>query len=111
MKILLDRCIPKRLARLLIGHLPTHASEVEWGGEPNGKLVASAAVEGFEVILTVDKRMPQETSLQGLPIGGLVIDVPDNTLETLIKALPDVLSELPNLKAGSYLIVRPDLWR
>lgn len=112
MKVLLDRCLPKRFtAEFSAAHLAVHASDLPWGAESNGALVRSASEEGFEVLLTVDKGMQFQTSLSGLSLGALVLDVSDNTLETLQLASSDIREALQRVKAGEYLVLRTGPWK
>lgn len=69
MRILLDECVPQKFAELLEGHAVKTAPEMGWAGIKNGQLLALAA-QSFDVMITVDKRMPaqQDVSKLGLPV-------------------------------------------
>lgn len=43
MKVLLDECVPQRLAALLQGHSVRTACEMDWASVKNGQLLTLAA--------------------------------------------------------------------
>lgn len=63
MKILLDHCVHRRFAQLLIGHEVHHTSEMGWGELQNGKLLQAAEVSEFEVLVTVDKNLQHQQNI------------------------------------------------
>jgi hypothetical protein len=84
MNILLDNCVDWRAARLLAGHDVTHAMDMGWEQLSNGKLLASAASVGYEVIITVDKKIKYEQNLELLPLTVIEIDTPDSRLPAIV---------------------------
>ena len=59
MKLLLDECAPKRLRNDFPGHEIRTVEEVGLKGLKNGELLRAAA-EQFDVLITVDRRMPSD---------------------------------------------------
>ena len=63
MKVLLDECIPRPLAR----HLPSHdvrtVPQMGWASTVNGTLLKLAEAE-FEVFITVDKGIRYQQNLR-----------------------------------------------
>ncbi len=57
MKILLDECVPVRLKQHLVGFNVSTATELDWSGLKNGKLIQMAIDSGFDVLITVDKNL------------------------------------------------------
>ena len=104
MKILLDECLPKRLARLLIGHDVQTVRQMNWLGFSNGKLLA-AANPHFEVFITVDKNIIQQQSLAGFRIAVVVLQARSNKIEDLSPLVPKVVALLPELKNGQLVRV------
>ena len=51
MKILLDECVNRRLARDFIGHEVSTVEQMGWKSKENGELLALAAKD-FEVFVT-----------------------------------------------------------
>jgi predicted nuclease of predicted toxin-antitoxin system len=60
MKVLLDHDLPKQLRLLLRGHLALTARQMLWDELSNGRLIAVAQAQGFDILLTADKRMFQQ---------------------------------------------------
>jgi predicted nuclease of predicted toxin-antitoxin system len=54
MRILLDECIDRRLARDLVGYEVKTVPQMGWAGVKNGQLL-SLAVREFDVFVTVDQ--------------------------------------------------------
>jgi hypothetical protein len=103
-KILLDECLPRRLAGLLIGHDVRSVRQMNWLGLSNGKLL-SAADPHFQVFLTVDKNLVQQKSLTGFQIAVVILRAPSNKIEDLSPLIPELLGILPCLKPRQVVIV------
>lgn len=59
MRILLDECLPKDLARLLPGHEVKTVPQAGWASISNGKLLQLIKESGrFDLFITVDKKLP-----------------------------------------------------
>ena len=54
MKILLDECIDRRLAKEIEGHEVSTVPQVGWAGIQNGELLRLAQAQ-FDVFVTVDR--------------------------------------------------------
>jgi len=83
LRILLDNCVDRRLARLLTGHEVSHTSRVGLSAVSNGLLLKSAAEQGFEVLITVDQKIRYEHNLEMLPVAVLELDTRDSRLGAL----------------------------
>jgi hypothetical protein len=61
MRILLDECLPARFRRELPGHEVQTVPQAGWASIKNGKLLQLiAASEKFDMLLTVDKKLPDK---------------------------------------------------
>lgn len=78
MRILLDNCVPYRAKRLFEGHDVQHTTDLSWEELSNGRLLAAAAGERFDVMLTVDKKIKFEQNLDRLPLTVIEIDTSDS---------------------------------
>ena len=58
-KILLDECVDRRLARDLVGHSVSTVPRRGWAGIKNGELLALAETE-FDLFITVDRKISME---------------------------------------------------
>jgi hypothetical protein len=63
MKVLLDECIDRRLAKEFVGYEVKTVPEMGWVGVKNGKLLALAESE-FEVFVSVDRNLKKKICLQ-----------------------------------------------
>lgn len=62
MKLLLDECIDRRLARELTAHEVKTVPQMGWAGTKNGQLLALAEAE-FDVFITVDRNLSCQQNL------------------------------------------------
>ena len=62
MKIILDECIDRRLARELIGYDVSTVPKMGWAGIKNGQLLARVSGT-FDVVITVDRNLTAEQNL------------------------------------------------
>ena len=99
MRVLLDACVPKGLRRSLPGHEVRTAPEMGWGDLDNGDLLD---VMGglFDVLVTVDQRLPRQQHIEGRPLGVVVLRAKSNRLSDLLPLVSDLLAALFSLAAG-----------
>jgi len=108
LKLLLDNCVPYRAKRLFEGHEVSHAKDVGWQDLENGRLLAAAADDGFEVVVTIDKKMRSQQNLDELPVTVFEIDSPDSRLPEIRRLAPFVLAALPDCKHYRFMSVDQD---
>ena len=104
MKILLDECIDRRLAKDLPGHTVRTAPQMGWAGLKNGRLLALAEKE-FEVFVTVDRNLSFQQHLPQFKIAVLVLSARSNRLADLQPLIPAMLAVFPTLKAGEAMLI------
>ena len=98
MRILLDECLPRRLARELIGHEVETVPQAGWSGIKNGDLLHRAA-DRFDALLTIDQRFAQGVSVP--PSLVLVtIAAKSNRFESLKPLIPAILQALVKTPKG-----------
>src|SRR5438093_3267777 len=68
MRVRLDACVPRGLRDSLSSHEVRTAPEMGWGDLDNGDLL-DAMTGQVDVLVTVDKRLPQEQRIADLPFG------------------------------------------
>ena len=101
MKILLDECVPKKLARELVGHECLTVAGMGWRGVKNGELLRRITNEGFQAMLTVDKNLQFQQPIERLPFALVVLDTPRTTLTALRELIPQCLEILKDVKPGT----------
>ena len=99
MKLLLDECIDRRLAKDLEGHEVKTVPQMGWAGIKNGELLALAERE-FEVFITVDRNLSFQQHLPKFNIAVLVLHATSNRLADLKLLAPAILSRLSTLAKG-----------
>ena len=73
MRILFDHGTPSGIARELAGHEVTEAIERGWDRISNGELLKLAEEQGFELLLTTDKRIRYQQNLTSRKIAIVVL--------------------------------------
>ena len=104
MRVLLDECVPKKLARELRGHEVRTVTEMGWAGTKNGPLLRQAASE-FDIFLTVDQGVEFQQSLSGLDLAVVVMAAASNDVDDLRPLVPRVLAALEAAPAGQVVRV------
>ncbi len=111
-RILLDENVPAALGRLLTGHDVKPAYVMGWSGLANGKLIAAAEAEGFDILVTADSNIRYQQNLAGRRIALVVLST---NIWPTIRANPDpVRHAVDRAQPGSYTAVpfdRPPLRR
>lgn len=104
MKVLLDECIPSRLARSFRDHEIKTVRQMNWQGLKNGALLAKAN-EGFQVLITVDKNLVYQQRLEDLTISILILRAPSNKLKELVLLVPQINEEFHRILPGEVKII------
>ena len=99
MKLLLDECIDRRLAKDLEGHDVKTVPQMGWAGIKNGALLTLAGDE-FDVFITVDRNLSFQQNLPDFNIAVLVLHATSNRLADLKPLAPKILATLPTLTKG-----------
>ncbi len=100
MKLLLDECIDRRLAKDLEGHDIRTVPQMGWAGVKNGELLELAERE-FDVFITVDRNLSFQQNLPKFNIAVLVLHAASNRLADLKLLAPKILLTLPSLTKGN----------
>jgi len=104
-RILLDENLNWRLEQFLPGHEIKSVPRIGWAGLKNGKLLARAAAENFEVLLTMDGSMASQQNLSKIKLAIVALRAPSNRLADTSPLMPKVLALLPTLKPGKVVKV------
>lgn len=109
MRLLLDECLPKDLARELPGHTVKTVPQAGWASISNGKLLRLIAdSEKFDVFVTVDKSLPHQQKTKALPFAIVVLRVKSNRLIHVSPFAAEILRRLPEFQPGHvYVLSRP----
>ena len=107
MKVLLDECLPRKLANLIVGHAVKTAPQMGWANVENGRLLALAE-KSFDVFVTVDKKLPEQQDLRKFNIGVIVLLCRSNRLPDLQPLVPKLLDSLRAVKKGKALRIISD---
>jgi len=99
MRVLLDECLPKRLASELAGHEVSTVSLSGWAGLRNGELLRRIAGR-FGVFVTIDGNLAHQQPLAALPFAVIVLKSPSNKIEDLRPLVPRILSILEDIQPG-----------
>ncbi|MCU0543923.1 MAG: DUF5615 family PIN-like protein [Oscillatoriaceae cyanobacterium Prado104] len=104
MKLLLDECIDRKLAREFAGCEVKTVPQMGWAGVKNGQLLALAEAE-FDVFITVDRNLSFEQNLPQFNIAVIVLQAPSNRLADLKPLASKVLAILPTVAIGKAVNV------
>jgi hypothetical protein len=106
MKLLLDECVDVHFRTYIAGHEVFTTKYMGWTGISNGRLLALAAANGFDAMLTTDHSVIAQQNLSTLPLAVVVLDVASNDLTDLVTLLPNLLTALPTLAPRSCVEIR-----
>jgi predicted nuclease of predicted toxin-antitoxin system len=98
-RLLLDECVDRRLARDISGHEVATVVDLGWAGVRNGALLARAAGQ-FDVFVTVDRNLAFQQRIDNLPFAVVVLRARTNRLVDLKPLIPLLLQLLPNVRPG-----------
>lgn len=99
MKLLLDECIDRRLAKEIEGHEVVTVPQAGWAGIQNGELLRRAQ-EQFDVFVTVDRNLCFQQHLPQFTIAVIVLQAPTNRLKDLRPLVPQLQRQLSDAPKG-----------
>ncbi len=99
MRLLLDECVDRRLARDIAGHDVATVVELGWSGTRNGALLRRAHGQ-CDVFVTVDRNLAFQQPITGLPFAVVVLRARSNRLADLRPLVPLLLAAIPTLAPG-----------
>ena len=106
MRILLDECLPARFRRELPGHETQTVPQAGWAGIKNGRLLRLIAGSGkFDVFLTVDKNLPRQQKISGLPFAVVVLRARSNNIADVRPFAPKILRRLAGFQPGHVYVL------
>ena len=104
MKLLLDECIDRKLAREFVGYEVKTVSQMGWAGTKNGQLLTLAVAE-FDVFITVDRNLSFQQNLPEFDIAVIVLQASSNRLADLKPLIPKVLANLSTAIKGQAIVI------
>ncbi|PHM06546.1 DUF5615 family PIN-like protein [Nostoc sp. 'Peltigera malacea cyanobiont' DB3992] len=104
MKLLLDECIDRKLAREFVRYEVKTVPQMGWAGVKNGQLLALAEAD-FDVFITVDRNLSFQQNLPHFDIAIIVLQAQSNRLIDMKPLVPKVLATLATAVKGQAIVV------
>jgi predicted nuclease of predicted toxin-antitoxin system len=104
MRVVLDECLPKRLARELPGHEVTTVPAAGLAGLVNGKLLRRIS-GNYEVFVTIDGNLTAQQNMKGLSFAVIVLRARSNKIEDIRPLIPQILEALSVATPGQVAVV------
>ena len=94
MRVLLDACVPERLAPLIVGHQVTTVRQAFGTTSLDDAELLRLMQSWFDVLVTVDKGMKYQQNLQGFAGTIVLLRAHSNAIEQLTPLVPQLLAVL-----------------
>ncbi|MEI6168817.1 MAG: DUF5615 family PIN-like protein [bacterium] len=102
MKVILDECLPRRLARDLHSHTITTVPRQGWAGRKDSELLSLIRGE-FDVFVTMDSNLIYQQALPADSLCVIVLHAPNSCYETLLPLIERLLDAINNAKPGRVI--------
>lgn len=99
MRVLLDACVPRRLADELRGHDVRTVPEMGWADLDDGPLL-DAMAGLFDALVTVDKSLPKQQRIHTRSFRVVVLRAKTNRLADLLPLVATLRAALEELQPG-----------
>ena len=106
MKLLVDECIDERLRLLSPGHECETARFANLAGLKNGRLLEAAEEAGYDVLITVDQKIPDQQNMSGRRIALVILCGRTNRLRDLEALVPAAISAIDSIRRGDVVRIR-----
>ena len=104
MKLLLDECIDRRLAREFVNTEVKTVAQLKWASIKNGALLSLAKKE-FDVFVTVDRNLSFQQNIPKFDIAVIVLRAKTNKLEDLRPLVPEIEAVAARARKGELIQV------
>lgn len=105
MRIVLDACVPERLARYIAGHeVTTVRAALDTTDLDDGQLL-DALTPLCDAFVTVDKSLRYQQNLRARPFRIVLLRTHSNAIEHLVPLVPTLLTTLSEMQAGELRVV------
>ena len=105
MRVLLDECVDRRLARHLQQFTVRTVPEMGWATIKDGALLALAERE-FDVFVTVDRNLAFQQTIPKFALAVIVLTARTNRLADLMPLVPELCEAIPSALKGEVTIIR-----
>ena len=102
MKVVIDECLPRRLANVLVGHKVWTVQQLRLNGLLNGALL-KAIKDDFDVFITVDQNLAFQQNLKSVKIAVIVLSTRTNRFDDIQPLIPAILKALQRIKPGQII--------
>ena len=103
MRVLLDECLPRTLARELSGHEVRTVTQAGWSSVKNGELLRLAEQE-YDALITIDQRFAKGHEIPA-SIALITLVTRTNRIESLRPLVPAILEALDSVQGGQRVRV------
>jgi hypothetical protein len=101
-RVLLDECVDRRLARAISGHQVQTVPRMGWAGKRNGDLLSLVAAQ-FVVFVTVVQDLQKQHDISQYNIVVVVVIATSKRLADLQPLVPRLLANLNSPKPGEAI--------
>lgn len=105
MRVLLDECVDRRLARHLQQFTVRTVPEMGWATIKDGALLVLAERE-FDVFVTVDRNLAFQQTIRKFALAVIVLAARTNRLADLMPLVPELCEVIPLAPKGEVTIIR-----
>jgi predicted nuclease of predicted toxin-antitoxin system len=107
MKVVVDEGVPRQLVSALRDFgIDAHRFNSNWNQMENGALIAAVEAAGFTVLLTNDKNIASQQSLNGRAVA--VVAVPVNRKRTIMQRVADIADTILRSSMGQHIVMGID---
>ena len=99
MRVLLDSCVPRKLAHEISAQEVRTAPQLGWGDLDDGPLL-TAMSGGFAAFITVDKSLRHQQNLSSRSFGVIILRAKTNRLLDLLPLVPELRAVLDEIRPG-----------
>mgnify|MGYP006966941567 CR=1 FL=1 len=104
MRILIDACLPVQFKDQIPWENVKTTRELGWHKLNNGALLKIAEKE-FDVLITMDKSIPNQQYLSKFRMGVIILRARTNRLMDLLPLVSEIINQLSNVKPGVSIVI------
>jgi len=103
--VLIDECLPKKLAKEITGFEVITVPEAGWAGKQNGELLKLASKD-FDIFITIDQNLTAQQAISKTGLSVMVISAKSNRFNDLQPLIPKIIESINSIKPNSIVKIK-----
>ena len=105
MRVLIDECLPKKLAKELSNFEVVTVPDAGWAGKKNGELLKLASKE-FDVFITIDQNLIAQQNISRTDLSVIILSAKSNRFKDIQPLVFKIVNSISSIKPQTVITIK-----